>query len=119
MLDYSIWERLPLESHFRKETNMAVISCLVYGYKFQREASHFGVAGHIYIYIYTEFAWMTEDLLQCKILSALLLWNNLTVSEKLWIKDSEQNNPHLKTEMKVVHKLRDIQVQAAKRIFWR
>ena len=31
---------------------------------------------------------MTDDLLQCKILTALLLWNNVTVSAQLWIKGS-------------------------------
>ena len=61
---------------------------------------------------------MIDDLLlQCKILAALLQWNNLRVSEQLWIKGSEQNKPHLKTEMKEVQKLLDIQVQAAKRKF--
>ena len=55
----------------------------------------------------------------CKILAVLLLWNNLTVSEQLWIKGSEQNKPHLKTEMKVAQKLFDRQMQAAKRTFWR
>ena len=37
----------------------------------------------------------------------LLLWNNLTESGQLWIKGSEQNKPHLKTEMKVAKKLFD------------
>ena len=58
---------------------------------------------------------MIYDLLQCKILAALLLWNNVRLSEQLWIKGSEQNKPHLKTEMKLAQKLLDIQVQAAKR----
>ena len=71
-----------------------------------------------YIWFDTEFAWMTDDIFQCKILAALLLWDNLTVSELLWIKGSEQNKPHLKAEMKVAQKLLDIQVQAAKRKFW-
>ena len=63
---------------------------------------------------------MIDDLLlQCKIVAALLQWNNLTVSEQLWIKGSEQNKPHLKTEMKEVQKLLDIQVQAARRKCWR
>ena len=62
---------------------------------------------------------MTDGPLQCKILAALLLWNNLTVTEQLWIKDSEQNKPHLKTEMKVAQKLFDRQIQAAKRKSWR
>jgi hypothetical protein len=42
---------------------------------------------------------MTDGPLKFKILSALLLWNNLTVSE--------QNKPHLKTENKVAPKLFD------------
>ena len=50
---------------------------------------------------------MTDGPLKFKILSALLLWNNLTVSEQLWIKGSEQNKPHLKTENKVAPKLFD------------
>ena len=58
---------------------------------------------------------MIYDLLQCKILAALLLWNNVRLSEQLWIKGCEQNKPHLKTEMKLAQKLLDIQVQAAKR----
>ena len=51
MLDYTIRERLPLESHFRKHIS-AVMFGLVYRYKLQREASHFGVAGHTYIFVY-------------------------------------------------------------------
>ena len=57
--------------------------------------------------------------LKFKILAALLLWNNLTVSEQLWIKGSEQKKPHLKTEMKVAPKLFDRQMQTAKCKLWR
>ena len=46
MLDHTIWERLPLESHFRNKIS-AVRFWLVYRSKFQREASHFGKAGDI------------------------------------------------------------------------
>ena len=41
---------------------------------------------------------MKDGPLHCKFLAALLLWNNLTVSEQLWIKGSEQNKPHIKTQ---------------------
>ena len=45
---------------------------------------------------------MPDGLLQCrKILASPLLWNNLIVSEQVWIKGSEQNKPHLETKMKV------------------
>ena len=62
---------------------------------------------------------MTDGPLRSKILAALLLWNNLTMSEHLWIKGSEQNKSHFKTEMNVTQKLFDIQVQAARRKSWR
>ena len=62
---------------------------------------------------------MADGPLQSKILAVLLLWNNLKVSEQLWIKGSEQNKPHLKTEMNVAQKLFDRQMQTAKYKFWR